>query len=341
MYGCGYEPEKPPSCATLSQGWRYCQFRHWGSVKLNSYRMQLVSRWLHIELWYAAAFCILQLQKYFFLQQNLCCVHIPHFLQKMCRAWYMEETLPQSWIFSVLWMEWFMRNSCRIFSTDSRMALGCLPPLLCSRKQTKLLLEIIILETMAVRAKLLAFYWLLQKCRRQRTTLVSEIHLLWPMKGEYHMLMPDLRAEDRSFFSYFRMDQAHLDDLLKRVTPLNFQLVHQVTLASLLIRIGWVPSPNQLSRSVWRALSQQTLWPPMGHVMILFELWNTLNDTLSAKFAHNGIIRLWWDSRPPQSRGQWTGAGAALVFHYLCRSEHLKGRVVLHTGFLYHNCGLM
>ncbi len=76
---------------------------------------------------------------------------------------------------------------------------------------------------MAAQAKLLAFYYLLQKRKRQRTTLVSNINLLRPEKGEYHTLMPDLRADPKSFFNYFRMDQAHFDDLLEKVTPLIAQ----------------------------------------------------------------------------------------------------------------------
>ncbi len=32
--------------------------------------------------------------------------------------------------------------------------------------------------------------------------------------------MPDLRADPKSVFNYFQMDQAHFDDLLEKVTPL-------------------------------------------------------------------------------------------------------------------------
>jgi len=64
----------------------------------------------------------------------------------------------------------------------------------------------------------LAYYYLFV-LRRKRACWVHPIYKSRQREGEYHTLMPRLRADPDEFFKYFRMDEAAFDKLLNKIRP--------------------------------------------------------------------------------------------------------------------------
>ena len=64
----------------------------------------------------------------------------------------------------------------------------------------------------------LAFYYLFM-LRPKKRFWVHAIYESRHQEGEYHTLMPRLRADPEEFFKYFRMDEAAFDKLLNRIRP--------------------------------------------------------------------------------------------------------------------------
>lgn len=64
----------------------------------------------------------------------------------------------------------------------------------------------------------LAFYYLFG-LRRKRTYWEHEIYKSRRREGEYHKLMPRLRAVTDEFFNYFRLDEAAFDKLIDKIRP--------------------------------------------------------------------------------------------------------------------------